>query len=239
MYQHWSDDEITELIRHYSRQGPARIAKRLGRSESAVRRVARRHGLRFGLIDGWVRVGTLARVLGMQRIVLSRAAKHAGVLKQDKARKLALVPEKWADAYAQRRDDLLEAEEARAAGYLTCKQAAKVLGCDSTTVRKAVVSNYGRLAPYMQGVRYVLGMGNAYLFNPYDVEDARRAFERDNCVRGMIPLQNVALESPTSYRNIYARAKRRGLLRYGIRGGVKTAYVPADRIPDVTGQAAT
>ena len=183
----FSTDEIEYLHRWYPTRGARWCAERLCRTPHSIHHAAARQGLTYGLIKGLVRIAHLARAANDSASNVTRAAQSAGVIKRIGNRKLgrrwgarlALVPERWAEEYLRTREERLDGETAREAGYLTRAQCAAAWRVSRSTVLRAV-NGTGTLAPLLKTARITRGNnGGSILINPHDAETVRRKLEKD------------------------------------------------------------
>jgi hypothetical protein len=175
----YSPEEITFLERWYALRGPKWCAARLNRKPETVHAKAKKLGLTFGDVPGWVRTIHLANAIGVGNTTVYNAASAQGVLRVvGTGAKAALVPEKWADAYLKKYEAWAEGEQARAAGYLTTGEARAVLSIGKSTILRAISqAPESYLAPYFRHVRSVRGYRGRLLLNPHDIETVRKQLE--------------------------------------------------------------
>lgn len=183
----WTEDELHLLRSRYPTHGPDRLAAMLpGRTALAVKTKAMALGLNVGDVKGWVPVGYIAKATGLHRNTVSDRAKRQGVAREIKAASgrtyMLLVPEAWADAYVRAVERASEADDLRGHHY-TLRQAAKVIGVHPYTIRRWLYAenpdSFG--ARLMARIRFISTTGRqrrAYLFNPYDVEEAAREYKK-------------------------------------------------------------
>lgn len=101
----WTQHQITILKRDYHTQGPKQLAQRLNRSINSVRQKASELGLGDACPKGYVRLSEVdPQATGSsahpRAVELARTAKVLDTIK-GRGGRVYIVPEWWADAYAQ------------------------------------------------------------------------------------------------------------------------------------------
>ena len=168
----YTPQEERYLERHYAQRGPTHCAKHLGRRMHAVAAKAHKMSLAFGVVKGYTPLTDLSEITGKEHAGIWTRAKNDGVLLViGKHRKVALVPDAWADAYLERARQQAEGDEARAAGYLRIREAAELLGVGYGTVQRGL-QGQGYLAR-LRHVRVVIGNRGSFNLHPADVERVR------------------------------------------------------------------
>jgi len=177
----WTEREIALLKARYGRDGPTALAKSIQRSKAAVQKQAVRLGLRHAHVAATVRAGIVAAAAGVRTENVTRAAKAAQVARMlhTGRRNVAVVPHEWAERYIQQSIQRQDAQELAGHHYDTNKLA-RLFGVHKRTMWKWLAGD-GEGAHLVARIRRTKASGSMqgrWLFNPYDAEEAVRAWRR-------------------------------------------------------------
>ena len=229
----YSAGEDEFLVKNYARKGRRWCSDKLGRTVGSIDQRAKRLGLAFADVPGFVRTTDIAQIAGTTAAAVWLIAKRHGVLRlagdtrkgSSAGNRVALVPEGWAEWYLGRRESWREAEGIPT--YLTTDEVLDLLPIGRGTLMRALIGE-SRLAEAFQGVRRVRAHNDSYLLNPHDVarleRDLRKA--REKAAR-MVSLKEVAVEYGLNRSTVITRARRAGIeIHEALVGGRWMLFVP-------------
>jgi hypothetical protein len=216
----WTPEEYEIIRRYYPDGGTKACQKRLPhRTKKAIRSRAEKLKIRRSdpfdhVVPGYIAAAALAKILGDNYINIIKAAGIAGAVRWVRGR--ALIREKWALDYIEKRRRREANEEARKAGYLTTREVARALRISPATARRWVSGQQSWLARRFGQPRIVRGKRGFLLWHPVDVERVRIALEKERrAAREMRAIKAAAMDEGIDWRTILsrvARENRRSLL---------------------------
>lgn len=216
----YTPEEIAFIERHYTLQGAAWLAEKLGRTPAGIAKIASQRGLtRRYAPKGRVAVVDLAADLGVWPDTIRSRAQRAGVLiRTGRTRTgksmINSVPKWWAD-HIRATTPTQDASEYDEAGWFTPERAAAYIGLSASTVRKALTGVGGAVRfftdPTVALARTSTGAAVQYL-HPDTVEHARRLVSAELALaRRMVPVRNIAIDLGVTYPAVQQRIARRGI----------------------------
>lgn len=163
----YTEEEEAFVRSHYSHMSPKTIAKRLGRTVTSVHEKAGKLGLKHGVPKGYVAIRSVVVNQPATRHIAA-VAKREGVLRQARSgHRLLCVPERWLDAYLERRMAQMDNEAlAQREGWYSVKDIAEALGVDRNAVSVYIGTGRGRVGKAMRGVARIQGGYGRYYYEP-------------------------------------------------------------------------
>lgn len=171
-------------------KGAKHVSVKLNRKLATVCAYAKRHGIEFGDLRGFMRVPDAAIETGLDPVVVWNRGRREGVLRvvgpgksvtrwTVSRAKAALVPTWWVEQVTAEVRELRRGEELREAGWLTTRQVMRLWSVGFGTVQRAL-NGRGALARILTehntrtARTWGKGRSGDWLVNPFDAEKVRR-----------------------------------------------------------------
>jgi len=240
----WTREETEFLERHYTAQGAAWVAKRLGLTPKQVHNRAEHLGLEaFRPAVGHIRTAEAAFHAGVTPEHMHARALRAGVLRRvgrraDGRARFTTVPRKWAEEQAA----MLKArQEATQREWVRLDEAAALTGLTVSTLHRATRGGSGLVNHLGVTLRCAVAASRtrfgrpAITIHPHDVDALRVALDKHRrFVATLVPLKTLAAECGVKLVTLHAALRRWGIEKITLPSrSTKISYVTHEAAAEV------